>query len=156
MTEGGAGRIRPALAALLLTGVGLAAPLWWVKRTVTAQVVSEQRQADQARQRWLAARAEAQALERRLGRLLAADRRQEAARRRAAEQAAALEQRIVATEAAINATVLQLDRLTGAPPTNLLPLTANPAAGSLVPVSLPALPSAPPPVHATTGASGAP
>ncbi|MCL8206497.1 MAG: hypothetical protein K6V97_00270 [Actinomycetia bacterium] len=157
MTEGLQGeRIRAALAVVLLTGLGLGTPLVWLKRTVAAEMVVRQEQAARARSRWEAARAQAVALERRLNQLLAAARQAEADRGQAAAQAAALGRRIVATEAAINETVIALDRLTGTPPTNLMPLTANPQPARVAPVALPVLPGAPPPVHTTTGASGRP
>ncbi|WP_139061594.1 hypothetical protein [Sulfobacillus thermosulfidooxidans] len=144
------------LAMSVITMTSIAVPLIWVAQKVSAQIALQDRHVQNIRAAWEADAHQAEKLRKQLTELLAKGRAEKAQHDAAVKALTQTNNQVIATEKAINHTVEQMDRLTGSPVTNLLPLSPALSSNQLTPISLPAMPTTPPTIHTVTGASGKP
>ncbi len=154
-TRANVGDLAPKLGVAAATVLSFGVALVWVGNRVSAQLSQDNLATRQVRLKLAADQHREQQLKRRLQQVIQSDRSLAAQRSAVASALALANQQVVSTERAINQTIVQIDQLTQAPETNLLPITPGSSVGHLGSVNLPALPAAPP-VHTTTGASGVP
>jgi len=144
------------LALTGITATSLAIPLIWVQNRVAHQIATDTRQAWAMRVQWIADVHRARALARQWQQYVAHMEASDAQRKALLAQLVQVQHDIVAKETAINHLVAQINRLTGSPSPNVLPVSPAPTPQTIPSVPLPTLPATPPPVHTVTGASGMP